>query len=155
MHGLKLIIARPFTNFEKDFCVSSQPMTRIFFLATVALIGLLQSCGGDNRHKIEGAKLTVYYFQESEMKTAEKVAFFWKERGFLTGEKQDLQLRKVDNKYTLSMIANDKDAGEKMTFDDIQLLMQLKRRLWEDVFEEKSFNFEICNNKFETIYTVE
>ena len=86
---------------------------------------------------------------------AEKVAFFWKERGFLTGERQDLQLRRMDNKYTLSMIAKDKDEVKKMTFDDVQLLLQLKRRLWEDVFEKKSFNFEICNNKFEPIYTVE
>ncbi len=86
---------------------------------------------------------------------AEKVAFFWKERGFLTGERQDLQLRRMDNKYTLSMIAKDKDEVKKMTFDDVQLLLQLKRRLWEDVFEKKSFNFEICNNKFEPIYIVE
>jgi hypothetical protein len=130
-------------------------MTRIFLLATVVFIGLMQSCDSDNRHQLVGGNLTVYYFQESEVKMAEKVAFFWKDRGLLTGKKQDLQLRKIEKKYTLSMIATEKDAVKKMTFDEIQLLAQLKRRLWEDVFDKESFNLVICNNKFEPIYTVE
>ena len=130
-------------------------MTRIFLLASFAFIGLMQSCASDNRHQLKGGNLTVYYFQKSEAKTAEKVAFFWKRRGFLTGKKQDLQLRKIDKKYTLSIIASEKDAVTKMTFDHIQLLAQLKRKLWEDVFEKQSFTLEICDDKFEPIYTVE
>ncbi len=115
----------------------------------------MQSCTSDNRHQLKGGNLTVYYFQESEAKTAEEVAYFWKQQGFLTGQKQDLQLRKNDRKYTLSIIASEKDAVEKMTFDHVQLLAQLKRKLWEEVFDKQSFTLEICNNKFEPIYTVE
>lgn len=115
----------------------------------------MQSCANDSRHQLVGGNLTVYYFQESEAKTAEKITFFWKKRGFLTGKKQDLQLRKIGKKYTLSIIATEKDAVKKMTFDEIQLLAQLKRRLWEDVFDKQSFRLFVCNNKFEPIYTVE
>lgn len=130
-------------------------MTRIFLFASAVIIVLIQSCASDSRLKLSGQQLTVYYFQENEAETAEKVAFFWKEAGLLTGEKQDLQLRRIHTEYTLSIIAREDDAVDKMTFDDIQLLAQLKRRLYDRVFNKQSFNLVICNKKFEPIYTVE
>ena len=129
-------------------------MTRLLLFFGLAL-GLFQSCDTDKRHQFVGGELTVYYFDQSEAEIAEKVAFFWKEKGLLTGEKQDLQVQKYKGRFALSLIAKDPKSMDKMTIDEIQLLAQLKKKLYEDVFNKNSFDLEICTIRFESIYTVE
>ena len=102
-----------------------------------------------------GGELTVYYFDQSESETAEKIAFFWKENGLLSGKKQDLQVRRVDDRFTVSMIAVEPKKIDNMSIDEVQLLAQLKKKLYVEVFSQESFTLEICNDRFETIYTVE
>lgn len=130
-------------------------MTKLIVFISFAALVLFQSCDADKRHKHIGGKLTVYYFDLSEAEMAEKVAFFWKENDLLSSEKQDLQIQKRRGRYTLSLIANDPKSVDEMTIDEIVLLAQLKKKLWEEVFNEKSFDLEICNNRFESIYAVE
>ena len=116
---------------------------------------LLVACNSDKRKFHEGGELKVYYFDDSESDIAKKVAFFWKENGFLTGEKQDLQVRKDNGRYTVSMIAAKPKIIGNMPMDEVQLLAQLKKKLYVEVFNEEAFTLEICNDRFEAIYTVE
>ena len=53
------------------------------------------------------------------------------------------------------MIAKDPKKVGKMPVDEIQLLGQLKKKMYVEVFNEESFTLEICNNRFEAVYTVE
>lgn len=116
---------------------------------------LLSSCNSDKRHRHVGGELTVYYFDQSEAETAKNVAFFWKENQLLTGKKQDLQVRKDKDRYTVSMIAKEPTKVNEMPIDEVQLLAQLKKKLYTEVFNEQAFTLEICNSRFETVYTVE
>ncbi len=116
---------------------------------------MLVACETDKRNKFVGGELTVYYFEESEAETAKNIAFFWKENDLLSGKKQDLQVRKDKKRFTVSIIAADPKMTNKMPFDEIQVLAQLKKKLYVEVFNQESFTLEICNNRFETIYTVE
>lgn len=129
-------------------------MNRILFLLGFTLL-LLVSCNSDKRHKFVGGELTVFYFDESEADIAKKVAFFWKENDLLTGKEQSLQVRKYDKRFAVSMIASDPKSVREMPIDEVQLLSQLKKKLYVEVFEEEAFTLEICNDRFETIYTVE
>jgi len=126
----------------------------VLVLLIFALL-LLSSCNSDNRNKFIGGDLTVYYFDESEENIAKEIAFFWKENGLLTGKQQDLQVQKDNNRFTVSMIAADPESVKNMSIDEISVLSQLKKKLYLDVFNRKSFTLEICNNRFEAIYTVE
>lgn len=125
----------------------------LFFVFTALLA--LGSCDTDKRNKLVGGNFTVFYFNQSEAQVAKKVAFFWKENGFLTGNKQDLQVRKENKRFTVSMIAKDPKSIDNMSIDEVQHLAQLKKKLYTDVFNQSSFTLEICNNRFEPIYTVE
>lgn len=116
---------------------------------------ILLGCESDKRNKFVGGKLTVYYFDQSEADIAKKIAFFWKDNELLTGESQDLQVRKDKKRFTVSMIATEPKMIDKMTIDEVQLLAQLKKKLYVEVFNQEAFNLEICNNRFEAIYTVE
>lgn len=116
---------------------------------------ILVGCNSDKRKFYTGGELTVYYFDKSEAKTAKSIAFFWKENGLLTGKKQDLQVRKDQNRFTVSMIAVEPNKMDEMTMDEVQLLAQLKKKLYVEVFKEEAFTLEICNSSFEAIYTVE
>lgn len=129
-------------------------MNRVLLLLVFAAL-VLSSCSSDNRNKFVGGELTVYYFDESEAETAKEIAFFWKENGLLTGNQQDLQVRKDKDRFTVSMIASDTNNVKGMTVDEISLLGQLKKKLYLEVFDEQAFTLEICNNRFEAIYTVE
>lgn len=116
---------------------------------------ILFGCNSDSRNKFVGGELTVYYFDQSEAGIAKQIAFFWKENGLLSGKMQDLQVRKEKKRFTVSMIATEPKEIDKMTFDEILVLSQLKKKLYVEVFKEESFTLEICNNRFETVYTVE
>lgn len=129
-------------------------MSRILILF-VGVVVLLSSCNSDKRHRHVGGELTVYYFDQSEAETAKNVAFFWKENKLLTGKKQDLQVRKDKDRYTVSMIAKEPTKVNEMPIDEVQLLAQLKKKLYTEVFNEQAFTLEICNSRFETVYTVE
>ena len=130
-------------------------MKRILLFLVVLPLFVLLACNSDKRNKFVGGKLTVYYFDQSEAEIAKKVAFFWKENDLLTGKQQDVQVRKDGNRYTVSMIAKDPKKVGKMPVDEIQLLGQLKKKMYVEVFNEESFTLEICNNRFEAVYTVE
>ena len=130
-------------------------MSKVLILF-VGVVVLLSSCNADKRHRHIGGELTVYYFDQSEADVAKKVAFFWKENDLLTGKKQDLQVRKEKNGYTVSMIAKEpKKVAKDMPISEAMLLAQLKKKLYTDVFNNEAFTLEICNSRFETVYTVE
>lgn len=126
----------------------------LLFLAVTSTI-ILIGCQSDERKTWIGGELTVYYFDQSEAETAKQIAFFWKENGLLSGKQQDLQVRKDEKRYTVSMIAAQPKKIDDMPFDEVQTLSQLKKKLYVEVFKQESFTLEICNNRFETIYTVE
>jgi hypothetical protein len=129
----------------------------MFLLLSLASVLILIGCQSDKRKSWTGSKgqFTVYYFEESEAQIAKDIAFFWKENDLLSGNKQDLQVRKDKKRFTVSMIAADPKKMSKMPFDEVQVLAQLKKKLYVDVFNQESFTLEICNNRFEAIYTVE
>lgn len=129
-------------------------MSRVLVLLVGVTI-LLSSCNSDSRHRFVGGELTVYYFDQSEASIAKKVAFFWKENGLLSGEKQDLQVRNVNNRFVVSMIAKEPKKVKDMPIEEVQLLAQLKKKLYTEVFNEEAFTLEICNDRFEAVYTVE
>lgn len=130
-------------------------MNRILLFLAITSLFILFGCNSDNRNKFVGGELTVYYFDESEAETAKKIAFFWKENDLLSGKKQDLQVRKNKKRFTISIIAVEPKKMDEMTIDEIQVLSQLKKKLYVEVFKEESFTLEICNNRFEPVYTVE
>lgn len=131
-------------------------MNRVLLLLGVIII--LASCNSDQRESWVGGdndEFIVYYFDQTEANTAKKVAFFWKENELLTGKKQHLQIRKDKGRFTLSLIAAKPKEIAQMPIDEVQLLAQLKKKLYVEVFNEESFTLEICNDRFEAIYTVE
>ena len=130
-------------------------MNRLLLLLCFTFLVLLASCNSDKRHKFVGGELTVYYFDESEAEVAKEIAFFCKENKFLTGKKQGLQVRSDKGRYTVSMIAAKSEGVKDMPIDEVQLLGQLKKKLYIEVFNEESFTLEICNDRLESVYTVE
>lgn len=130
-------------------------MNRMLLFLGATMLFVLIGCNSDKRNKFVGGDLTVYYFDESESEVAKKIAFFWKENELLTGKKQDLQVRQDNKRFTVSMIAKDPKGVTGMPVSEVLLLAQLKKKLYVEVFNEQSFTFEICNDRFETIYTVE
>ena len=130
-------------------------MKRTFLFLTVLSLFILVGCNSDKRLQTGGGELTVYYFDKSEAKIAKDIAFFWKANNLLTGKKQDVQVRKDDARFTVSMIAAEPNKIDDMTMDEVQILSQLKKKLYVEVFNEESFTLEICNGSFEAIYTVE
>jgi len=130
-------------------------MNRMLLFFAVTSMFILFGCNSDSRNKFVGGELTVYYFDQSEAEIAKQIAFFWKENDLLSGKMQDLQVRKDKKRFTVSMIAAKPKEIDKMTFDEILVLSQLKKKLYVEVFKKESFTLEICNNRFEAIYTVE
>ena len=130
-------------------------MNKVLLLLVIVSLLALSGCETDKRNKFTGGKLTVYYFDQSEAEIAKKIAFFWKENELLTGKPQDVQVRKDKNRFTVSVIAIEPKMIDKMTIDELQLLAQLKKKLYLKVFNKEAFTLEICNSRFEAIYTVE
>ena len=130
-------------------------MNRMLLFLGASMLFVLIGCNSDKRNKFVGGELTVYYFDDSEADIAKEIAFFWKENNLLTGKAQDLQVRKDKDRFTLSLIAKDSEKVTEMPIAEVQLLAQLKKKLYLEVFNEESFTFEICNNRFEPVYTVE
>lgn len=115
---------------------------------------LLIGCSSEFGNKIIGGELTVYYVDNSDMNKAEEIAEYWKENQLISGEKQDIQLIKIGEKYLLNMISNDVKNTKNMSFDERKLLLGLQKNIKESLFTDNTFELVICNNKFEPIYNL-
>jgi hypothetical protein len=130
-------------------------MMRFGFLFSVFFLAAITGCTSDDRNRIDGGELTVYFIDKKDESLAKKVAHYWKEHDLLTGKPQDLQLSKIEDVYTLAMIAKDPSQLEMMTFVEKRLLNKLEKDLWINVFEKKAFNLVLANDKFETLYSID
>ena len=126
----------------------------LFIILTI----LIASCSTDEGSRVVGDNLSVYYTSEWNESFAEKIAVYWKDNDLISGEKQDMKLIEYKNSYQLCIIANQTDSIETLPFEERKLLLELQKDLQETVFnkEEGGMPVEIvlCNNKFETIYTI-
>ncbi|MFT5778660.1 MAG: hypothetical protein ACI837_001616 [Crocinitomicaceae bacterium] len=129
-------------------------MKRFGFLFSVLFLVLLSACTSDDRNKIVGGELTVYFIDKQDESLAKEVALYWKEHDLVTGKPQDLELSKAENGYVLAMIAKKPNELDLMTFTEKRLLNELKMDLYETIFEEKPFNLVLSNPKFETLYVI-
>lgn len=129
-------------------------MKYLYLSLSVVLILLVASCQSDSDNKAIGGELTVHYENKKHQKLAETIVIFWKENDLITGKKQDLELKKVNKLFRLSMIANDTSLIDMMPFREKRLFNELKNKLWKEVFNEKNFELIISDEKFKPLYTV-
>mgnify|MGYP006102580613 CR=1 FL=1 len=102
---------------------------------------------------MNGDNLTVYFPNAKNENFAEKVAIYWKDNDLITGVSQDLQLIDTEEGYQLNLIQSDAFKNEQVNFEDQKLLSILKDSLENEIFNT-NLTIAICNNKFESIYTV-
>ncbi len=129
-------------------------MKQIYFSLCVLLLMLLVSCQDDTDNKAIGGELTVHYKNKKDQRLAEAIVVFWKKNDLITGGKQDLDLRRTNDFLRLSMIASDTSQIEMIQFREKRLFNELKKKLWEEVFDEKNFELVISDDKFKPLYTV-
>lgn len=113
---------------------------------------IFTSCTGDYGSKVIGENLTVYFQDNRDEAKATDLAKYLKKRKLLSGEKQDVQLVRIEDKYLVKVIANDIENAKKMPFDERSLLLNLQKELQDSVFSKTIVKLVICNNEFETIY---
>jgi len=128
-------------------------MRKALFILFIAIFSL-QSCVGDDRNKVMGDELTVYFVQTSDEALAGDVAKYWKDNDFLTGQPQDLELDRDENGFVLRMIASETLNVDQISFEESQMLKKLEDDLKAEVFSNKPLKLEVCNKKFERIYDV-
>lgn len=109
----------------------------------------------DERHKVIGDQLTVYFFDADDEQFAVELANYWKQNGFITGKKQDLQISQRNGVYIVSMIANQPKEVNSISFEERKLLVELEKDIEATVFNGETTELEVCNAKFERIYEVD
>ena len=115
---------------------------------------LLVGCASDNGSKIVGGNLSVYYSSENLKEKAISVAQFWKKNDLLVKTPQAIKLSKVKNQYQLQIIASEPKEVANMSFSERKTLLALQTKIKEELFADKDFELVICNNKFESIYSI-
>ena len=95
---------------------------------------------------------TVYFVDEIDEDKAKKVAFYWKENGLITGERQDLQIVKLSDSHQLNIIKSFEDV-KIIPFEERKLLLNLQAKLEEEIFTD-GLEIIICNDKFESIHKI-
>lgn len=125
------------------------------FVFLFLLIFVFFSCSEEEKSRIEGGKLTVFFSPDSAKDEAKKVALFWKENKFLTGEKQDLQLDEFSDEFHLKIIENKSVADIEMPIEQLQHLYTLTDSLNSQIFIKKPVTIHVCDQNFKPKYAVE
>lgn len=125
------------------------------FYCFIFCLLVLQSCSDDEKMRIEGGNLSVYFSHESAREKAKETALYWKKNNFLTGKKQDLQLNEFQEEFQLKMIQNEKLKDVELSIHDIKLFHQLTDSLNTQIFTEKPVTIHICSPDFKTKYIIE
>ncbi len=146
------------SKMKREMIGVNHPEIFNFFKKTVPfmLLFVFLSCSSGHGNRVHGDNFSVYFSEDISPKIAEKVAFYWKENQFLTGEKQDIKIEKDENEnYILFIIANfPEEVKEKgLTFEERKLLLELENDLYK-VFS-KEVNLMISDQNFNVIYSVE
>lgn len=116
---------------------------------------MFSSCSGDEKRRIEGGDLTVYFSNDSSRDEAKKLALFWKENGFLTGNKQDVELNEFQEEFQLKLIQNPELADIDVSIKDRKNFHELMDTLNASIFTEKPVKIHICNPNLKTITVIE
>ncbi|MGY8926089.1 MAG: hypothetical protein ACKVJC_02210 [Flavobacteriales bacterium] len=124
-------------------------MTKILLLSSLIL---LTACSSGYGHQAKGENLSVYFMDKTDEGKAEKVAFYWKENGLITGKKQDLQIVKLSESHQLNIIKSF-EGGQSIPFEERKLLLNLQTKLEEEIFSD-GLEIIICNDKFESIHKI-
>lgn len=150
-----------------DFLVKLNLSLRIMRNITL-LLGLLlvlfSSCGSDYGNRIisEESNLTVLYTDSISSDVAVKFAQFWKENELTGNTQQTIQLSKT-NVFNVKLITSFPEDFEKdeigkskgISFEELELLNNLRKELDSVVFENKSVQIQLCNDHFVPLMTIE
>ena len=123
--------------------------TSLFFILFIFLF----SCSSDQGNKVIGDQLSVYYDSPQDERLAEEVANYWRDNGFLTGEKQDVRILNQKDKFKVLLIESESFKNDELPFNERKLLNDLKNDLQETIFHS-TLELIICNQKFEPKYTL-
>lgn len=116
---------------------------------------VFSSCSDDEKLRIEGGELTVYFSHESAREEAKKVALFWKDNNFLSGRKQDIQLNEFQEEFQLKLIQNEDLTDIEFSSKDRMMFHQLSDSLNAQIFIEKPVTIHLCDPSFKTKYIIE
>jgi hypothetical protein len=121
-------------------------MKRILVLILVATFF---SCS-DYGEKITRNGTEVYFEDESIKETAEIAATYLEDMGFTDGTPKSVQITK-DSIYNFRMVVQKGAENDKSM--DVNF-MALGFLLSKEVFDGEDINFQLCDNRFETLRTI-
>jgi len=111
------------------------------------------SCSAEQGNRVFGDQFSVYYDLPQDEELAEKVAIYWKDKGFLTSKKQDIRIVHGQEKFQLLLIENENVKLDELPFEERKLLNELKNDLQKNIFHG-NLEIVLCNTKFEPKYTI-
>lgn len=130
-------------------------MFKRVLLIAFALFTLLQSCTKGHGNLLQSEKLDVYYESKEDEALASSLGHFWKNKGFLSNEKQTIRLSGDDEYYYVQIIASDPKNVEDLPYIEMKLLLELQNELDTTVFAKtKGSQILICDKEFKTLYNI-
>lgn len=119
------------------------------------LLFFVSACSKGYGNKLTDDSIDVYFDSKEDEILANNLGKFWKKKG-LTGEKkQSIRLINDDEYFQVQIIANDPKSVDKISFNELKLLLDLQTELDTTVFKGKnSCQIVICDNTFKPIFNI-
>ncbi|GAB5418072.1 MAG: hypothetical protein Crog4KO_31520 [Crocinitomicaceae bacterium] len=123
-------------------------MRCLLFFIFLAAIG----CTDTQDSTVTGGEFTVHFSDPNDHDLAKEIVTFWKEDSLMTGNPQDVRLKRTNAGYDLMLVSVKHERMEDLGFEEISALTELEKRLQRKVFKEKELTLVIGNENFETLF---
>ncbi len=121
-----------------------------FLLAFVFFAAI--GCTDTQDSSVTGGEFTVHFSDPADHDLAKEIVTFWKEDSLMTGNPQDVRLKRTNAGYDLMLVSVKYERMEDLGFEEIKALTELEKRLQLKVFQEKEVTLVIGNQNFKPLF---
>lgn len=123
-------------------------MRILLSLAILFVIG----CTDSSDSQVTGGEFTVHFADKKDYKLAKSIVEFWKKDSLMTGEPQDVRLKRTNDGYDLLLISTGLTDPSDLTFEDLRSLDTLQERLQARVFHDERVSLVIADKNFKPLF---
>jgi len=124
-------------------------LVKLLFIISIILLG---SCTDNTDSQVSGGDFTVHFDNPKDKQIAVKLGEFWKSEDLITSKKQDIKMVRTKSGFDLYLVSTVRKPGDQLSFEEVEAISILKKRLENQIFRKESVEIIISNENFNPMF---